>query len=500
MSQNAPSNKQSYVKLFANTLVFAIGQFGSKLLVLLLVPLYTAALSPDEYGTVDLIAQTANILIPIFSLSAADAALRFGLDTKCQDKLKSIYSTCLMMIISGIAVMAALFPLLSRMNYLHGFSGILFAYVCTSTLKLLNSTFTRALEKVKLFAFDGVMTTLSMLLLNILFLIGFDWGMKGYLLAIILSDLMSSVFLFFAAGLWQYISFRKPDFTLLKSMLKYSVPLIPTTLLWLITSISDRFIITYYHGEYANGINSIAYKIPTILTTIFTMFSQAWNMSAITENKSEERESFYTNVFSFNQSFMYLLAAGILLLIRPITYIWVDPAYYEAYLYSPVLTIATVFTNFNVFLGSVYIAEKKTVRSFLTSLCAGVINIVLNFALIPSMGILGAAIATLAAYFIVFFYRLFDTRKLIRFDYSMSKILLNTALLLAMAFINRLDGWWIYLVLGAIFLVILALNFKELIKILMLILPKKLLDKFPFISKIAEKLQNISITKKKGQI
>ena len=498
MSQSTPSNSQSYLKLFSNTLVFAIGSFGSKLLVLLLVPLYTAALSPDEFGTVDLVAQTANILIPIFSLSAADAALRFGLDTKAPDKLRDIYSTCLGIITCGIAVMAALFPILARLEYLNGFSVILFVYVCTSTLKLLNSTFTRALEKVKLFALDGVITTLSMLLLNILFLIGFDWGMKGYLLAIILSDLMSAVFLFFAAGLWRYLSINRPDFELLKNMLKYSVPLIPTTLLWLITSISDRFIITMYHGEYANGINSIAYKIPTILTTIFTMFSQAWNMSAITENRSEERESFYTNVFSFNQSFMYLLAAGILLFSRPITYLWVDAAYYEAYLYSPVLTVATVFTNFNVFLGSVYIAQKKTTRSFITSLAAGVINIILNFALIPKFGILGAAVATFAAYFAVFFYRLFDTRRLIRFDFSMAKILINSSLILAMAFINRLDGWWIYVLLGVLFTVILALNFKELLKIAMLITPKKILDRFPFLTKNADKLTKLKINFKKG--
>ena len=498
MSQNVPSNKQSYVKLFTNTIIFAIGTFGSKLLVLLLVPLYTAALLPEEYGTVDLIAQTANILIPIFSLSAADAALRFGLDTKETDKLKKVYSLCLGTVACGILVMATIFPVLSQLKYLSGFSGILFVYVCTSTLKLLNSTFTRALEKVKLFALDGILTTLSMLLLNILFLLGFKWGMQGYLWAIILSDLISSVFLFFAAKLYKYITFARPDFSLLKSMLKYSAPLIPTTLLWLITSISDRFIITLYHGEYANGINTVAYKIPTILTTVFTMFSQAWNMSAITENKSQERESFYTNVFSFNQSFMYVISAGILLLIRPITYIWINPAYHEAYLYSPVLTVATVFTCFNVFLGSVYIACKKTRQSFLTSLAAGIINIILNFALIPSMGILGAAIATFISYFAVFFYRLFDTRRYIPFDFSMTKILVNSALIIAMTVINRLDGWWIYVVLGVIFTLVLALNFKDILRIMLLILPKKLLDKLPFISKIANKLLELKINFKKG--
>ena len=488
MSQIAPSNKQSYIKLLTNTLIFAIGTFGSKVLVLLLVPLYTSALSPSEYGIVDLIAQTANILIPIFSLSASDAALRFGLDTKEPTELKKIYSICLMMIVSGMAAMALIFPILSKLDYLSGFSGILFIYVCTSTLKSLNSTFTRALEKVKLFAFDGILTTASMLIFNIVFLLGFKWGIYGYLLAIILSDFMSAVFLFFASGLFRYVSFKKPDFSLARDMLKYCIPMIPTTLLWLVTSISDRFMVTYFHGEAANGINAIAYKIPTILTTLFTMFSQAWNMSAITENKSEERESFYTNVFSFNLSFMYVLSAGILLFNRPITYILVNPAYHEAWYYSPVLIVATVFTCFNVFLGSVYVAEKKTIRSFVTSLSAGVTNIILNLLLIPSMGVMGAALATAISYFGVFFFRLFDTQKLIRFEFKMSKIISNTILIAAMAIANQLDGFLMYLILTVLFLGVFFINLRDIFKIAMFIIPKKILAKLPFIEKLAQKI------------
>ena len=266
-------------------------------------------------------------------------------------------------------------------------------------------------------------------------------------------------------------------------MLKYCAPLVPTTILWLITSISDRFIITYFHGEAMNGINTVAYKIPTIITTIFTMFSQAWNMSAIQENNSVGREDFYTKVFSLNQSFMYVMAAGILLINRPLTYIWVNPAYHEAMLYSPILTLATVFTCFNVFLGSVYIAEKRTKRSFATSLAAGIINIILNFALIPRFGIYGAAGATFAAYFAVFFFRLFDTPRLIHFKFSLPKILINTLLMTAMAVINQFSGRWVYAALAVLFAAVLALNFSQLLKIAAFILPKKLREKLPFLNK-----------------
>lgn len=477
-------SKQSYKRLFTNTIIFAIGSFGSKLLVLILVPLYTAALSPEQYGTVDLVAQTANILLPIFTLSIADAALRFGLDAKEPAERQRVYTTCLSVLVCGLLIMALIFPLLSLFDYLDGFTLILYIYVWTAALRQLNSTYTRSLEKVRLFALDGVLTTLTMILFNILFLLKFKWGMEGYLLAIILSDLCSSIFLVTAAKLWRHISPRRLSFDFLKELLRFSAPLVPTTLLWLITSISDRFIITAFHGEAMNGINSIAYKIPTVITTIFTMFSQAWNMSVIQENDETARRDFYTSIFSLNQSFMYVLAAGVLMINRPLTYVWVNAKFHESMLYSPILTLATVFTCFNVFLGSVYIAEKKTKRSLATSLAAGIINIVLNLAFIPKYGIYGAAGATLAAYGIVFFYRLADTRKLIAFDFSMAKIAVNSLIMCAMMVLNQLgDRWWVYVALTGLFLTVFALNIKDILKIAAFIIPAKIRQKLPFLNK-----------------
>lgn len=474
------SENKNFKKLMANTLIFAIGSFGSKILVLILVPLYTACLTPEEYGTVDLIAQTANILIPIFTISISEAALRFGLDSKEIKDYKQVYTVCLSVYVLGMAAMALIFPIISLFDYVDGYTVILYIYVCTSSLRQINMFFTRGRGKVTLFAVDGIICTLVMLLLDILFLVGFDMGIEGYLLAIILSDLISSIFLFTAGRLWRFVSLRSFDKELAKSMVKYAAPLMSTNLLWLITSISDRFIIRIFHGEYLTGINAIAYKIPTILTTIFTMFSQAWNMSAITENNSAEREKFYTDVFRMCSAFMYVLASGILLLIKPITQVWINEQYFESYLYSPLLTLATVFTCFNTFLGSVYIAEKKTKHSFYTSLVAGIINIILNFALIPSFGIYGAAFATFVAYFVVFFYRLYDTRRLIHYDFSMPKILINTAVMAAMVIVNQITFpyWWmLYLILGVLFAISFALNIKDLWQALVMLMPEKLKSK-----------------------
>lgn len=69
-----------YKKLLSNTLIFAIGTFSSKLLVFFLTRLYTAVLTESEYGAVDLIQQTGNLLLPLVTLGITNAVIRFGLD------------------------------------------------------------------------------------------------------------------------------------------------------------------------------------------------------------------------------------------------------------------------------------------------------------------------------------------------------------------------------------------------------------------------------------
>ena len=96
-----------YKRLFSNTLIFAVGTFGSKLLVFFLMPLYTHVLTDAEYGTSDLLQQSANLLVPLVSVGMASALIRFGLD-KSYDKT-SVFSTALMTAGCGFAIFLLLF-------------------------------------------------------------------------------------------------------------------------------------------------------------------------------------------------------------------------------------------------------------------------------------------------------------------------------------------------------------------------------------------------------
>lgn len=484
MSEQIQKPKNSYRKLFSNTIIFAIGQFSSKILVLLLVPIYTYAMTDAEFGITDVIIQIANWLVPVVSLSVAEAITRYGLD-KDYDKA-SVFTIGNIANIGGLILLGVIVPLVSGTSFVQKFvdnySLLLYIYVATSSLKLLYSYFVRALEMIKLYAFCSIFTTLSTLIFTVLFLVIFKIGVTGYLLAIIISDLASIIFLVFMAKLWRFINLKKLDKSLTKQMLKYCVPLIPAQLLWLITNSSDSFLTTYYLGKGQNGILSASYKIPNVVSTIYMIFGMAWNMSAITEKDSGEQERFYTNVFDSNQSVLYIVSAFILLLVTPVTNIWIGPAFRESINYAPILIFATIFTCYVTFFGTIYSVAQKSVRSLVTSLIAGVINVLINITLLPVIGLYAAAISTLASYLTVFIIRAADTQKYQHFDLGVKKLVTNCILLTLMMLANYIGRIYIkYTLLIILFIIVFLINYKCLFKVAKTVLPAKVLRFLPFI-------------------
>jgi len=372
-------------------------------------------------------------------------------------------------------------PLLTKTEYVKGYGLLLYSYVFIASIKVVFSEFVRARGLVKLFAFNGLLTTFMMITLNIVFLLVIKMGITGYILAIVLSDLASIIFLFFIAELYKFFSLKNFNKKVAKQMLAYSIPLIPAAIMWWVTNVSDRFLVKHFLGGTENGIYAISYKIPTIIATIYAMFNQAWNMSAITENDSKGKSRFYKNVFDSNQSVMYVLAGGIMLILIPFTKILVDDRYFISYKYTPLLIIATVFLCFSSFLGSIYAAVKKTKHSFYTSLAGALINISLNLVLIPRFGINGASFATLVSYLIVFIVRIIDIQQFSPFRFLVGKVFINTFLLLIMAYSILFLKNLVAIPLIICFIFIVMLNYSALMKSFKKVLPQKILNRLPFI-------------------
>lgn len=460
-----------YQKLAGNTVIFAIGSFGAKILSFFLTRLYTGCLSSEEFNSADLLYQAINVLYPIVTLSMADAVIRFGMEKK--NDMRSIFTVAISATVMGLGLLALFSPLFNLTDIYSEYSFLLYVYCYFSCFRQIASNFVRAKGYVKLFALDGIIAILTMVISNVIFLLVFDMGVTGYVLSFIISDFLSFVGLSLVAGLHKYLDFRYFSKRLFKDMLKYSAPLIPTYVLWWIISSSDRWIVTAMCGGGINGVYSVSYKIPTLLMMFTTVFFQAWQMSAIENRDDKGLAKFYSKIYGAYSSVLMIAAAGVILFVRPLTYLIVhgrqlcytlvgfdiSTNFLFSYHYTPVLVIAMVFQCLCQFLSSIYNVKKKSINSMITSCIAAIVNIFLNLKLIPIYGAYGAAIATAAAYAACFIVRIADVRRMIPFKTGDLRMLINTVLVAAMAFISVAEAELAYLWLILIFLLVTAFNF-----------------------------------------
>ncbi|MBQ8850620.1 MAG: polysaccharide biosynthesis C-terminal domain-containing protein [Clostridia bacterium] len=407
--------------------ILGAGTFASKVLVLLLMPFYTSILSTAEFGTADLISQTANLLIPLAAVGICDGIFRFTLDS-AEDK-KKILSTGLAILFFGSVAMCGFVQILWLFDTLDDYILLIALYVIAANLHLAFANYIRAEGKNVLFAVQGIINTVLTILLNILFLVAFDMGSTGYVLSVVVADFTLCLILFFTAKLYKCISVKSVDGRVAKDMLKFSIPYIPTTIMWLITSVSDRYIVTAYRSVEENGLYAAAYKLPTMLSLVSGVFIEAWHFSAVKDASDEERSSFFGNVYDNFMGFMFFCGACIIACAKIFTKILLSDAYFESWRYVPMLVIATVFSTLVSFLGSVYFLKKKSALSMLTAMAGAVTNIILNFLFIPKWGAIGAAAATLACYVLVYVIRAVNTKKYVQFDLHTVRLIINTLLL-----------------------------------------------------------------------
>lgn len=421
-----------YKTLVSNTALISLGTFGSKLLVFLMVRFYTDCLNTKQYGTADLITQTANLLLPIISLGIANGVFRFAMDSNA-DK-KSVFSTGIYTITLGGLAFLIIAPLLGLIPQFHGYVWLIVIYTMASCYHSLCSQYIRALGSTAFFAVQGIVNTSLVIVLNILFLKFRYLGITGYVLSVVVADAASALLIFVREKLWRQLTF-KVDKQVAKQLLKYSIPMIPATIFWWVTSVSDRYMVSEMISVEANGIYAVSYKLPTFLTLLSTVFMQAWQFSAVTESEKDKKEhiDFFSKVWGSFQSVMFIAGSFVVALSIPLIKILTTDAYFEAWKYIPLLAASMLFSSFANFMGSVYIVEKRSKNSFLTSMFGALLNVILNLLLIPYVGVQGAAIATFASYLLVYVIRAVNVAKYIPFKMYWKNVAVNTAIILVQA-------------------------------------------------------------------
>lgn len=454
-------SKNKYSNLISNTFIFGISTFGSKLMVLLLTPLVTSYIQPELMATADLITSTSNLILPIMYLCIADSVIRFGMDSHY--KKRDIFSVGMWTLLAGFLALLLLRKPLNLIDGLGGYVWLVYLYCLSSALRTMITSFIRASGFVRLFAVDGIITTITTLFFSLFFFIKMEWGISGYVLGTVLADFLSAITLFFFLRLYRFLRIRGIDHHTIADMFRYSLPLIITAVSWWFTNLSDRYFVRYMVSPYAQGVYSQAYKIPNLITLVSAFFTRAWELSAFSEYESKESVRFFSNVFRSYYTVVFLMTSFLVLLVKPITTVLLNKSYFDAWRYSLFLLLAVALSCLVTFLGAVYNAVKKNLMLTVTTLIGAVLNIVLNALLIPPMGPEGAALATFISFLVVFLIRMIDSRRYIPIQSQPVILALNVILLAAQALIGMYEVhlWilWESLLLIALILV----NSKQLL-------------------------------------
>lgn len=454
-----------YKKLGKNTVLMVLGNFASKILTFLLLPLYTYCLTTSEYGISDLITTTINLCLPFLTLTISESVLRLTLD-KNSDK-KQIFTITAVIIGLGFAVLVLSAPVWKQFVPFKEYIVYFLLYYLVMVVSTTAQQFTKGLEHVDVFVMSGIITTFATCMWNLLLLLVFKMGIRGYLLAYILGYATSVLYIFVKEKLWTYwIGIRAINTGVVREMLIYCIPLIPNSISWWISDSSDRYILEFFWGASVIGVYAIAYKLPSIISILSTILTSAWQISAVEDFGSEESKEFFSDVYQKYAS-VYIMACTVMILfIKIIAKILFTGEFYEAWKYAIILMVAVVFQALNGFLGIIYAASKKTKTIFITTVLGAGSNIILNILLIPHMGALGAAIATLISYIVVWMTRLIDSRKILPIRVNYKVDLISYTLIFVQCVVTYCEVTYWPLISGAICLLIIALNRKVILFVL----------------------------------
>lgn len=415
------SKNSKYGTLSKNTILFTINSFGSKIITFLLVPLYTHVLSTSDYGTADLMTSTAQLLIPLLTLNIQDAVLRFSLD-KSKDP-KKVISAGIKINSIAMAVLALTLLLLLAFDVLKfDKEYIFFLFLSFAFGGIQNSLqmYLKAIDNVKVLVYSGIASTLFSCVSNLLLLLVFKIGVLGYLISNLVGHFVAIVIMFFFGKIRNEICLEA-NTQLIKEMLIYSAPLAINSVAWWFNTASDKYIVTFFCGVAVNGIYSVAYKIPTILSTLQTIFYNAWSVSAITEFDKDDKDGFIGNIYSLYACMSTIGCSVVLLLNKVLAKIMYANDFYEAWVCVPFLLLGVTFNGIALFEGCLFTAVKKTKMVSKATLIGAIANTIANFVLIPFIGSVGAAFATMLGYFTVWLVRTISLRNIIKMKVNWTK-------------------------------------------------------------------------------
>ncbi|MBQ2756931.1 MAG: polysaccharide biosynthesis C-terminal domain-containing protein, partial [Clostridia bacterium] len=241
---------------------------------------------------------------------------------------------------------------------------------------------------------------------------------------------------------------------LLREMLAYSLPMIPTVIAWWVMQLSDKYMVVLFCGLAASGIYSVSYKIPSILSTVTSIFTNAWQISAFENQAQEDYSAFVTVIYRWFVVANVMICAFLITGSKLLGVVLFQKEYFIAWTYVPILLLAYLFSGLSGLLASVFSAAKNTKPLFHSTVVGASLNIVLNFIFIPKYGAMAAAYTTLVGFLATWLVRMWSCRKFVKIKATWGRDIIAFLLLMTQSVTMCIDYAYKYIVCALVILLL----------------------------------------------
>lgn len=450
-------------KIAKKSVLYFIGNFSSKILASLLVPLYAFYISKEILGIYDYSQTIMNILIPVAFISIWEAIIRFILgEQKEETKIKAYatsavftFAICLLICLGTIIVSSFI-----QIQYKEYF----ILMVCSSALAQIWQYFSRAKEDNKLFVKTGVISTLINVILNVVFIVIFKWQADALYVSFIVSQIVIFILIEKKIKIIETIKRENLDFKLLKLMLLYSAPLVVNSIASWILNGFGRVIIFDSLGAEENGLYSFANKFTNIFLTIGNVITMALLEEAMIALRDKELMTKFTNIIQK----IFEIFLVLLLLIMPaisIFYVFIKNTEYSTSIYLlPILLLYSVFLIMSTNLGIIFKVVNKNKHQVTTTVLSSIVMIIFSYIFLNSLGIYSVIIGQLLSSVVMLMSRYYISKKFVNYKINWKPIIALIILYSVISLISLYANLIVVIFTLIIIFIIVIIKNKELIR------------------------------------
>ncbi len=420
-------------ELTKDTAIYGLSTIVGRFLGFLLIPFYTNVFSTSDFGIYANVYAYVAFLNIVYIYGMDSAFLKYSSIAKAEEKKITFSTPFLFVTFTSLFLSFLLFLFrdfaVTVMQIPGGYSYLIYYVIfiiLTDSLALIPFAHLRLQRKASKFALIKVLNILINIALNLVLILKYNYGIE----AIFVGNLAASTFSFLALlpEIIKYLKI-KIDKEVLRKMLKFALPYLPASMAATVVQVIDRPILKALTNDSAVGIYQANYKLGIFMMLFVSMFQYAWQPFFLNNARNEKAKELYSQVLT-----LFLMAAGFIwviisLFIDDIVTIEIagktiiGREFLSGLEIVPIILLAYIFHGLYVnFTAGIYIEEKTKYFPYITGAGAAV-NVVVNLLLIPILGIMGAAFATLASYLVMSVSLFFVSQKFYKINYNYSRVL-----------------------------------------------------------------------------